>query len=70
MIEENYDGIKLKKNNLINKIEFFEDFNGEFTSIVVMNQLEEGDPGVLTDQFLSLFKSHREGIWKRKILEI
>ena len=69
LTEENYDGIKLKKNDLINKIEFFEDFNGEFTSIVFMNQMEEGDPGVLTDQFLIPFKSHIEGIWKRKILD-
>ena len=69
LTEENYDGIKLKKNDLIKKIEFFEDFNGEFTSIVFMNQMDDGDPGVLTDQFLVLFKSHKEGIWKRKILD-
>ena len=69
LTEENYDGIKLNKDDLINKIEFFEDFYGEFTSVVFMRQMEEGDPGVLTDQFLLSFKSHREGIWKRKILD-
>ena len=67
--EENYDGINLKRSDLINKIEFFEDFYGEFTSITFINQMEEGEPGVFTDQFLLSFKSHPEGIWKRKLLD-
>ena len=67
--EEEYEELQLKHSDIINSMEFFENFYGEVTSIILLSQLEEGDPGVQTDSFLSLFKLNMEGIWKRKFLE-
>ena len=69
MKEEKYEKIKLKNTDEINSLEFFDNFYGEVTSIILFSQKEEGDPGVLYDNFLSLFKQNREGIWKRKLFE-
>ena len=65
----NYDGLKLKNTDEITLIEFFDNFYGEVTSIILFLQKEEGAPGVYLDQFLSLFKLNREGLWKRKLFE-
>ena len=67
--EEKYEKIKLKNTDEINSLEFFENFYVEVTSILLLSQKEEGDPGVLSDHFLLLFKQNREGIWKRKLFE-
>ena len=67
--EEKYEKIKLKNTDEINSFEFFDNFYGEVTSIILLSQKEEGDPGVLYDNFLLLFKHNREGIWKRKLFE-
>ena len=66
---EVYEGIKLKNTDEINTLEFFENFYGEVTSIILMSQKEEGYPGVHSDQFLFSFKNNKEGIWKRSIFE-
>ena len=67
--EEKYDNISVKSTDEIKAIEFFDNFYGEFTSITLLSQKEEGLPGVLTDPFLLLFKLNKEGLWKRKIFE-
>ena len=67
--EEKYDNINVKSTDEIKAIEFFDNFYGEFTSITLLSQKEEGLPGVLTDPFLLLFKLNKEGLWKRKIFE-
>ena len=65
----NYDGLKLKNTDEITLIEFFDNFYGEVTSIILFSKKEEGAPGIHLDQFLSLFKLNREGLWKRKLFE-
>ena len=67
--EEKYEGLTLKSTDKINTMEFFENFYGEITSFTLLSQKEEGDPGVHTEKFLSLFASNSEGIWKKKIFE-
>ena len=65
----NYEGLKLRIIDQITLIEFFDNFYGEVTSIILLSQKEDGSPGVHLDQFLSLFKLNKEGLWKRKLFE-
>ena len=69
MKEEKYEGIKIRNSDEIKSIEFFDNFYGEVTSIILLSQKEEGFPGVHSDQFLLSFKLNNEGIWKRKLLD-
>ena len=66
---ERYEGIKIKNTDEINSIEFFDNFYGEVTSMILLSQKEEGIPGVHSNNFLLSFKLNKEGIWKRKIFQ-
>ena len=62
---------KLKSNDIIDSIIFFDKFKGEVSSMALLIQsIEDKDkPNVLNNLFLTGFKQFQQGIWKRKIFD-
>ena len=58
--------INLNSNNLINSIEFFDNFYGEITSIALFSQKEMNSPQIQKEEFFEFFKKNKIGIWKKK----
>ena len=56
------------KINKINKIEFFNNFFGEVSSICMFTQTDPGISNIISLQFLSGLKNYKEGLWKKKII--
>ena len=54
--------------NLIS-IEFFKQFFGEVTSIVMFSQKEEGNSGILNLEFIEEISKFKAGFWKKKDLQ-
>jgi len=52
----------------INKIEFFNNFVGEVSSIYMFTQTDPGTTNIITPQFLSELKNYKQGLWKKKII--
>ena len=59
---------KLKSNETIDSIEFFDKFKGEVSSIAMMINLSD-EKTILNNVFLGGLKQFQEGIWKRKIFD-
>ena len=69
MKSKNYEFVKdinLAPNNLINSIEFFDNFYGEVTSIALFSQKEMNSPNIQNEEFIEFFKKNKIGIWKKK----
>ena len=71
--ENHPNSIKLEKYPLspdtyINFIEFFSDFYGEVSSMVLFSQQENGIPGTNNSTYLSEYTKFKEGLWKKKII--
>ena len=58
--------INLEPNTIVNSIEFFDNFYGEITSIVLLSQKDENSPKINSEEFLDFFKNNKKGIWKKK----
>ena len=61
--------LPIKFDDKIERIEFFNNFYGEVTSMIMFSQKESGPPGVNSTMFLSELKNYKEGLWKRKNIE-
>ena len=59
----------IKFDDRIEKIEFFNNFYGEVTSIYMFSQKDSGPPGVNSTQYLSELKNYTEGLWKKKLID-
>ena len=57
--------LSLKCDDTIKYIDFFNNFYGEVTSIYMFSQNDQGPPGMNNSNFLSQFKSFKEGLWKK-----
>ena len=57
----------LKPTDNIISLEFFNNFYGEVSSIIMFSQKEEGKPGVMNKNFLMTFNGFRGGLWKKNI---
>ena len=62
---------KLKPNDTVDSITFFQNFKGEVSSIAMLIQSNEDKDkfNVLNNVFLSGFKQFQQGIWKKKIFD-
>ena len=62
---------KLKSNDFINSITFFDKFKGEVCSMsmIIQSNKDKDKPNVLNNLFLSGFKQFQQGIWKGKIFD-
>ena len=59
----------LKANDTILSIEFFNNFYGEVSSMIMFSQKEQGKPGVMNKDFLMLFNGFKGGLWKKKYMQ-
>ena len=59
---------KLKSNETIDSITFFDKFKGEVSSIAMLINLSD-EKTILNNVFLGGMKQFQEGIWKRKIFD-
>ena len=59
----------IKFDDKIEKIELFNNFYGEVTSIFMLSQKDSGPPGVNSTAFLSELKNYTEGLWKKKLID-
>ena len=59
----------LKPTDTIVSIEFFNKFYGEVSSMVMFCQKEQGKPGVMNKNFLTMFNGFKGGLWKKKNME-
>ena len=72
--ENNLSPIKYKNNldlkkDIIESLDFFENFYGEVTSIVMLSQKEKSNPMINSKQFLPTFKQFNLGFHKTKYLK-
>ena len=61
--------LSLRSDDTIKYIDFFNNFYGEVSSILMFSQTEPGTPGANNSSFLSQFKNYKEGLWKKKIID-
>ena len=59
----------LKATDSIISLEFFNNFYGEVSSIIMFTQKEQGNPGAMNKDFLMLFNGFKYGLWKKKNME-
>ena len=59
----------LKPTDSIISLEFFNNFYGEVSSIIMFTQKENGKPGAMNKDFLMLFNGFKYGLWKKKNME-
>ena len=59
----------LKPTDSIISLEFFNNFYGEVSSMIMFTQKEEGKPGAMNKDFLILFNGFKCGLWKKKSME-
>ena len=60
--------LSINLDDKINKIEFFNNFVGEVSSIYMFTQTDPGTTNIITPQFLSELKNYKQGLWKKKII--
>ena len=60
---------QIRYDDRIDKIEFFNNFYGEVTSIYMFSQKESGPPGANSTAYLSELKNYGEGLWKKKLID-
>ena len=62
---------KLKSNDTIDSITFFQNFKGEVSSMSMLIQSNEDKdkPNILNNIFLTGFKQFQQGIWKKKVFD-
>ena len=65
----NLNNLAIKYDDTIEKIEFFNNFCGEVSSIYMFSQKESGPPAGNSAEYLSKLKEYKEGLWKRKLIE-
>ena len=65
-IPHKIENFGLKHNTIIKHINFFNNFYGEVSSILMFSYTEPGNPGTTFGKFLSKLKDYSEGLWKKK----
>ena len=60
--------LSINLDDKINKIELFNNFVGEVSSIYMFTQTDPGTTNIITPQFLSELKNYKQGLWKKKII--
>ena len=68
-IPHKIENFGLKHNIIIKHINFFNNFYGEVSSILMFSYTEPGNPGTTFGKFLSKLKDYSEGLWKKKKIE-
>ena len=63
---EIYKDINLSITDKIKSIEFFDNFFGEISSIILLSQKEVESSQVKSPEFMEFFKNNKMGIWKKK----
>ena len=63
---EIFKDINMSTNDKLKSIEFFDNFFGEISSIILLSQKEVESSQVRTTEFLEFFKNNKMGIWKKK----
>ena len=60
--------LSINLDDKINKIELFNNFVGEVSSIYMFTQTDPGTTNIITPQFLSELKNYKQGLWKKKVI--
>ena len=59
----------LNPTTIIKHMNFFNNFYGEVSSILMFSYTEPGNPGIINPKFLSKMKDYSEGLWKKKKID-
>ena len=59
----------IKPTDCITSIEFFRNFYGEVSSIIMFSQKEEGKNGILDKDFIEKISKFKGGLWKKKNID-